>query len=79
MDKTESKFDLNPSTRDEYIRLMYKGYIELESSHKSLKAEVEALKDDQIKRDAKNKMILWIVGIVTAFFGVIAEKIISKR
>lgn len=59
--------------------ILVKDLQEQKETIKVLNRKVDNLENDLIKREAKNKVVLWIVGIVAAFFGAVAAEWVGRK
>ena len=72
-------FSPEPKTTKDWLMVLVKDFDQQRKQLDVLQSKVDRLENDLIKREAKNKIILWIVGIIAAFFGAIAAEIVNKR
>lgn len=72
-------FSPEPKTTKDWLMVLVKDFDQHRKQLDILQSKVDRLENDLIKREAKNKIILWIVGIIAAFFGAIAAEIINKK
>ena len=72
-------FSPEPKTTKDWLMVLVKDFDQHRKQLDVLQSKVDRLENDLIKREAKNKIILWIVGIIAAFFGAIAAELINKK
>lgn len=79
MSTLDEDFSPEPKTTKDWLMILVKDVKKQEQQLNVLEKKVDNLENDLIKREAKNKIVLWIVGIIAAFFGAIAAEVINKK